>query len=181
MGWDGMCDDVLRGEILQLVSRFLNQGLHCASMSKVLLRKKNREMRWKSEVFFIDCFSAFSAPLPPRACVGSEDDNWIYIQTHRATFRRFLKDGRFYLDHCDWFLSYAPDSMADVRRLPLTSHFRLFIAPSADTRHFLIIFHSPLYSSLLYTGGGHYDERGGYGGGGGGNYGGGGGGGYGGY
>ena len=36
-----------------------------------------------------------------------------------------------------WFLSYAPDSMADVRCLPLTSHFRLFITPSLDT---LVIF-----------------------------------------
>ena len=65
--------------------------------------------------------------------------------------------------------------MADVRCLPLTSHFHIFIAPSLDVHAFAdIYFHSSLHSSFLYTGGGHYDDRG-YGGGGGG-YGGGGGG-----
>lgn len=94
---DGMGDDVLRGEILQLVSRFSRSGIPFRIVDQGLTTKKDeRNTMEKVKIVCIDCFLASSAP--PGGGGGVEDNNWIYIQTHRAAFRRFLKDGRFYLD-----------------------------------------------------------------------------------
>ena len=50
-----------------------------------------------------------------------------------------------------WFLSYAPDSMADVRCLPLTSHFHIFIAPSLDVHAFADVTFTPHSTLLFFT------------------------------